>query len=342
MFLDSFLTVAGLTASTIMRLDDPEPTPHTIHDAVLRGMLWLADSTLNGFSSDEAQCFGTIRQNAFDASLAEDAARVHDELLANYAWDQQRLEQADQPRRFIDFLSFCSQCDVLNRRHPQLDAVRKVVAERGEDFFWNISPEELCGANCTTLINYYHFDRLNVPMRHSFGEVVELCGPRALRRDLATSDDEFEQQIYFATHWVYALSDYGAIPLRRDWHSGLYAFLRDVLADAYAHGNLETLGEVIECLKIFGDTNADPAFDAALRGMLKRQNPDGSWGSPRFGTVIHTTWCCLTALYDYREHADSAVWGPTGRRRFPLAPDAESNAAVLPSNEGVESCRLAT
>lgn len=303
-----------------MRLGQPDVTPRALHEAAYKGLLWLAQSTLESFSSDETQCFGSVRQNVRDAFLAEQAEHIHDELLATYPMDLERLQNLEHARSFIDYLSYCSQSDVLGRRYQHRDAVENAVRNYGEDFFWNVWPDELCGDNCTSLINYYHFGRLGLPMRHSLAEVVESCGPKALNRSRDISEDDFEQQIYFVTHWIYALSDYGARPLCRERHPKIYAFLCDVFPDAFEHGNLETLGEVIECLKLFGDMNADPAFQPGLRSILKRQNPDGSWGSPQFSTVIHTTWCCITALYDYRPQGNTGEWGPRAASDFfPIA-----------------------
>ena len=295
-----------------MRRGDVELSPAAFREAAMKGMLWLAHSTLQAarFTSDEAQCFLTISGNAADEVLAENAASIHRELLETYPLNVERLPDLPEPRFIIDYLSFCTQSERLGQPHPHKSDVLDAVHRHGEEFFWNVTPGELSRANCTTLINYYHFSRLQIPMTHSMQEVLAVCGPAALESARELSEEEFEQQLYFVTHWIYALSDYGAAPLARDVHPQLYQYLYDVLPEALAYGNLETLGEVVEGLKIFGHTNSDPWLRPALTNLLKRQNPDGSWGSQRHATTIHSTWCAVTALYEYRPHLDDARWGP--------------------------------
>ncbi len=291
-------------------------TNKALHTATYLGMLWLAHLTLDpeGFSSDEAQCFLTVSRNARDPFLAESAAQIHRELIASYTMDLEALRNLEKPNQGIDYLSYCTQSERIGLAPACKAPVQAAIREIGEAFFWNVQPDTLTGENCTTLILYYHFGRLGFRMRHSLQEVIRRCGPVALDRSHALSEDELEEQLYFVTHWVYALSDYGAIPLDREAHAALYGYLRAVLPEALDFGNVETLGEVVECLKIFGHRNGEAFLRPALRQIYKRQNPDGSWGSFRYETARHATWCGVTALYEYREPLPPGVWGPPADR----------------------------
>jgi hypothetical protein len=155
--------------------------------------------------------------------------------------------------------------------------------------------------------------RLGLPVRWTMEEVIESCRPTALDNSRELSEDEFEQQLYFVTHWAYALSDYGCVPLSPRRHAPLYRFLRAVLPAALEYGNLETLSEVVGCLKIFGHRNRDANFRPALQTILRRQNPDGSWGSAVYGSARHATCVAVLALYEYRRHRQDSQWGPVAR-----------------------------
>ena len=167
--------------------------------------------------------------------------------------------------------------------------------------------------NCIALINYHHFKLLKFPMRRTMEEVINACRKTALDGSRPLSEDEFEQQLYFITHWAYALSDYGCVPLSARRHARLYRFLRSVLPAALAYGNLETLSEVVACLKIFGHGNRDAYLRPALQSILLRQNPDGSWGSTHRGTDRHSTCVAVLALYEYRAHREDSCWGPPAK-----------------------------
>jgi len=227
--------------------------------------------------------------------------------------DLKRLRKLTHPFDFIDYLSLCSQSEDAGFSHSDRQHIEKAVLKQGEAFFWNIFPRKLHAMNCIALINYYHFKQLEFPMRRTMEEVINACRRAALEGSRSLSEDEFEQQLYFITHWTYALSDYGCVPLSQRRHASLYRFLCRILPAALEYGNLETLSEVVACLKIFGHRNRDENLRPALQNILRRQNPDGSWGSMYRGTDRHATCVAVLALYEYRAHTQDNGWGPPAK-----------------------------
>jgi hypothetical protein len=285
------------------------------HVAVFQGLLWLARLTLDEDepTSDEAQCFLTVSRNAADPFLARHAQAIHAELVTGRPLDLDPLAATEEPGDFIDALSFCTQNRLLGQVHPQEAAVRECVARRPAEFFWRLSPEGLDSDACTTLILHYHFRFLGLERERTLGELLRERGTAAVACSRELTEDDLEQQIYFLTHWVYALTDYGTRPLPAGAEPSLHRCLRRLLPDAVAAGNVETLGEVVECLRLFGHGSEERLLAPALRLLLRRQNPDGSWGSARYETQRHSTWCAVNALYDYRAAAGEH-WGPPWER----------------------------
>jgi len=280
------------------------------HVAAFQGLLWLARLTLAdpAPSSDEAQCFFTVSRNAADPFLAEHARAMHEEIVTARVLDLALLAQTTDPEDFLDPLAFCTQNRHLGRHHPQEEAVRALAAARPAGFFSEPGDDADDDA-CAALVLLYHLDRLEVATDRSLHDHLAACGPAALALPAELSEDELEERVYLLTHWVYALTDYGARPLCRSAAPGLHRALLSLLPEAIDSGNVETLGEVVECLRIFGHQGDEAEMDRALHFLLRRQNPDGSWGSARHDTQRHATWCAINALYDYRP-ALAGAWGP--------------------------------
>ena len=304
-----------------MRLRRIAVTSRALDEAAFKGLRWLQRLTLqpDGFTSDEPRCFLTVSRSARDPHLTEYAHRVHRRLIKSLRMDLRQLRKLTQPFDFIDYLSFCSQSEDAGFRPRNRKQIENAVLDHGEDFFWNLAPRKHKPLNCVTLINYYHFKRLRFPMSQTLEDVIRACRGTALNESRPLSEDEFEQQLYFITHWAYALSDYGCLPLSPQRHPRLYGFLWRVLPAAVEYGNLETLSEVVACLKIFGHRNSDASLRPALQNILRRQNPDGSWGSVHRGIARHATCVAVLALYEYRSHSDGERWGPpaSGSRLYP-------------------------
>lgn len=298
-----------------MRLRRIPVTSKTLEEAAFKGMRWLERSARRpeGFTSDEPRCFLIVSRNARDPRLTDYGSRLHRTLIKSFKMDLKRLPLLTHPFDFIDYLSICSQSEAAGFSHRNRHQIEREVFKHGEDFFWNLVPRKHHQMNCIALINYHHFKRLRFPMRRAMEGVIDACRRTALDVSRPLSGDEFEQQLYFITHWAYALSDYGCVPLNQRRHVRLYRFLRSVLPAALEYGNLETLSEVVGCLKIFGHRNRDANLRPALQCILRRQNPDGSWGSEHYGTARHATCVAVLALYEYRAHREDDRWGPPAR-----------------------------
>jgi hypothetical protein len=110
---------------------------------------------------------------------------------------------------------------------------------------------------------------------------------------------------YTVTHLIYALNGYSRYRLNPGWLPDEFAFLKARLSDS---ADPETVGELLDSLKSFGMTEADPLVRSSLQRLLSRQNRDGSWGDPNAEDVYsryHPTWTAIDGLRDYgpREEA---------------------------------------
>jgi len=110
-------------------------------------------------------------------------------------------------------------------------------------------------------------------------------------------------QLSALTHVVYTLSDYDQLRLSPGLLPEEFAFLRSALAVATRVLQLpEAIGEVADCLKTFGLSEAtDASLAEAAAFQLQWQNADGSWGLPQermLGTAYHTTLVAMWGLRD--------------------------------------------
>lgn len=309
-----------------MRISSARPTAAALHAAVLAGLRWLEAGARDParLTSDHLLCFRMLQRNARDKRLSARVTRLYRKLLPCYPLDLDALTCVAEPHEFIDSLCVAALREEQGMAGPETAAIRAAVLARPEEFFWTLSPREHRYANCVTLINYYHFERLGIRMGHTLAEILSSCAPLALERSRERSEDELEPWLYFATHWVYALSRYGAIRLDRREHVVVYELLERTLPDALDYGNVETLAEVVGCLKLFGD-DEEPGLSSAIQLLWKRQNPDGSWGSRRRCNRTHATSVVVIALAQYEISPRTS----DGRRRS-RAPSAASAMCVAP------------
>lgn len=312
-----------------MRGGGIQPTAEALHEAAFKGLRCLAPSFIRAenFCADEVLCFFVASRTARDPVIAEYAQRLYCELVQAAVMDWERLDVLDaHPILFIDLLAYCLHSEYLGVTHREKQRLRREVLKRGGEFFWKVHPQAHHVSNSVTLITHYFFERLGFPVHRTAQDVLAACAPLALQRSSSLSREELEQQIYFVTHWVFALSDYGRLPLRATAHDELYSFLRALLPRALASENLELVAEVLISLKIFGCRNDDPRLRRALVWILERQNPDGSWGNDEEVSNRHATCVSSLALYEYRTGRASR-WGAPGRRSC-LKPKADGVAGV--------------
>jgi len=76
------------------------------------------------------------------------------------------------------------------------------------------------------------------------------------------------------------------------------------VATAIAMKDAEMCGELLDTLKSFGLTDADPLLRKGLDYLLAQQNGDGSWGDTDTDdddiyARYHPTWTAIDGLRDY-------------------------------------------
>ena len=122
-------------------------------------------------------------------------------------------------------------------------------------------------------------------------------------------------QIYALIHEIIALTDFGHLappPWLAERRDAVVGFLWKAMDRAMAEGNIDLLGEIIGSL-YFLEVPADATIHTLLRELVKRQLPDGSWGSlplDRQNKQRHAVLTATAALWAYG-HEDPG--GPARR-----------------------------
>jgi hypothetical protein len=147
------------------------------------------------------------------------------------------------------------------------------------------------------LIASYGADKYGVPIGASFPDVARLVP--ALRPYPAFTEarsQAFIDTAYLITHIVYTLNDYLTYRLRPEWLAAEFEFLKSHLPLVIAANDPETMGEFVDCLRIFGLTFDDPLVRQGVDFIMATQNGDGSWGDKTSGDAYHLYHATLTAV----------------------------------------------
>jgi hypothetical protein len=116
------------------------------------------------------------------------------------------------------------------------------------------------------------------------------------------NNPEFYDTVYFVTHVVYTLNDYGVYRLCGRWLPAEFEFLMENLKAAIAMNDPEMVGEFLDCLKAFGLQDKDPRIQNGISYLLSQQNQDGTWGDSNPKDMYmqyHPTWTAIDGLRDY-------------------------------------------
>lgn len=150
------------------------------------------------------------------------------------------------------------------------------------------------------LITAYTGERIGVTLGVSYAEVFRwLPKLRPYRNAEGGRNSEFYDTVYALTHVVYTLNDYGQLRLSPRWLPREFEFLSANLLEAIRERDADMLGEIIDALRAFGLTEADPAMREGVEYLLANQNADGSWGDPGERDIYlryHPTWNAIAAL----------------------------------------------
>ena len=153
------------------------------------------------------------------------------------------------------------------------------------------------------LIVSYAGDRYGVTLGASLKDVLKwLPLMRPYPKHHASDATAVRWATYAVTHVVYILNDYNRYNLSPSWLPEEFAFLRANVRPAMEDDDPETVGELLDSLKSFGCSNADPLIRSASRYLLSNQNADGSWGVIEATDIYdryHPTWTAIDGLRDY-------------------------------------------
>eukprot|EP00298_Acanthocystis_sp_HF-20_P001074 c11469_g1_i1.p1 GENE.c11469_g1_i1~~c11469_g1_i1.p1 ORF type:complete len:762 (+),score=361.45 c11469_g1_i1:36-2321(+) len=126
---------------------------------------------------------------------------------------------------------------------------------------------------------------------------------------------------------TYTLSDYEFLTLDKDLLSDEYSFLQQTLPVAIDYfQSVEAVGELVDCLKTFGDREDNPNIQRGITYLLAEQNADGSWGGEQEKSqniLHHTTIVALWGLREKFEHGK----GPSEEPVLSLLQEQKSKLA---------------
>lgn len=147
------------------------------------------------------------------------------------------------------------------------------------------------------LIASYAAAKYGVPIGASFLDVARLIPSLrpypAFREARSTA---FIDVAYLITHIVYVLNDYLRFRLRPEWLPAEFEFLKAHLPLVIEADDPETMGEFVDCLRIFGLTFEDAHVQKGVDFIMATQNGDGSWGDAQSGDAYHLYHATLTAV----------------------------------------------
>ncbi len=162
---------------------------------------------------------------------------------------------------------------------------------RSDEGPWEDNPARLLDL----LVDFYFPHALGLPLPVSYSRILE----RALRYPYG-SQGITDADTYLATHLVYVLTDFG---LRRGpdlLPSRVVSYL--VRAEAWyrQRKDVETLGEICECLDILKRPR-----NQCIALLLATQRPSGAWTDPdeEGYRAYHTTWAALFGILEFRRRA---------------------------------------
>lgn len=284
-------------------------TRDQLHDALAAGVHWLqarAQRTGAFELSDLQQVFLILRESARDPALRRLAAQVGPQLARRF----RRLVPLPRATTPVEQLYDHAAGTYFGRRFGVTASPRYrralATAFRGADprrLLRRTSAADPARDLLDELVDLYFPFKLDLPLPARYADVVTRAARYPFRSPGGETALQLEDRIYLATHIVYVLSDFNESGLREVELHRVVQFLEQVGPLILAADDVETLGEVGDALKIVGRDYTDPLVRRIVRRLLRRQNPDGSWGKMRDKDSYrryHTTWTCFNGLLEYR------------------------------------------
>jgi plasmid stabilization system protein ParE len=284
-------------------------TRDQLHDALAAGVYWLlarAHRTGAFELSDLQQVFLILRESARDPALRRLAARVGP-LLARRFLRLAPLPRATTPsEKLYDHAAgtyFARRFGVTaspRYRRALATAFRRADHQK---LLRRTSAADPARDLLDELVDLYFPYKLGLPLPDGYANVVTRAARYPFRIVDGETPNELDDRTYLATHVVYVLSDFNESRLHEAELRRVVRFLEQAAPVYLAAGDVETLGEVGDALKIVGRGYADPLIRSIVERLLRGQNPDGSWGKMRDKDRYrryHTTWTCFNGLLEYR------------------------------------------
>ena len=187
----------------------------------------------------------------------------------------------------------CAHCGSANPRGSKVCRVcqRRLAMKSRYDVWYD------------ALVTTYVGERYGVPLGARYADVLRwLPALRPYRGRERGANPDFFDSVYAVTHLVYTLNDYWACRLPPELLPREVAFLRASVKEAAALDDPDMMGEILDSLKSFGLTEADPLVRQGTELLLARQNPDGSWGNVNEKDAYnryHATETAVNGLSDY-------------------------------------------
>lgn len=286
--------------------------------ALLRGLLWLAhfvdqeDRFVFVFSDVVVMLAELAREKNFPR-VATASALILEDVLKRGAYRLALIFSPDEVGRweFVSILPYILDSEARKREYyrfyrqqftfsfeDDLPAYRNALKSRDYDLLGDY----LIDYAFLELLKRKHPDFPIGNTKNALSDFTKLLVD--LPFPYSYGDDEYYDQNYFVTHIVFAQTLYGAIrPGRTAFDERVHRYLQDHLSVVrYKTGDLDLLGEYLNCLKLYGDSGTKMMLEATTY-LLSKQHESGAWGeaSDFRGDPydqFHPTWAVMTGLAD--------------------------------------------
>jgi hypothetical protein len=290
-------------------------------------------------SGDLISCFYSISTTSRSEWLRQTALAMGKERASRWVSSHRALPKDLDAETLMDYIWGCTAAEELGVACQELrqEIIRSASRFKVEEFMCfnpqQESPPDDAAEQCTcgaknerirkrcrlckrkliklnryeagfyALTRTYASDSLGANIGARYADVIRwLPAMRPYRGYENGQNPDFYDTVYFVTHVVYTVNDYGVYKIPRRLLPEEFEFLKNNLHEAIAINDPEMVGEFLDSLKAFGLTERDPIIQTGSDYLLSSQNPDGSWGVyDRHDTYMqyHATWTAIDGLRDH-------------------------------------------
>ncbi len=302
---------------------DSKWTDADLEAAWLAGLQWLALRVPRadlGELSDLLQAFFIYSRSARRPTVRRLARSLFDRTVKRYVrlWrEHSRISNLDEFYDAVSALYYLRRVGSVPDGMQQKMAVTMARWSERELLRSKEGPwHETAARLLDTLVDFYFLDAVGLRPPVDYKKVVRTALRWPFRLALQSNPRAFETETYLATHLVYVLSDFETKPVAGSRVAPLRRYLEGAASFYVQMGDMETLGEIVDCLKILGSSYRSPVIRRSVGALLRAQRPDGSWhdDSGDSYTRYHTTWTALSGLMEYRRLFSRGRQGGHGAR----------------------------